>query len=538
MHRLHLAAGSALSAIRFVLLLGGISGWGIPPGVAVAAGDADRLHVDEAERRAEMNRLAGYGLHGDPVAESPYASPLNSHSYIVPASWFWSAFRQDHSTLSASALRADLPILRQAMQTAYSGWQPAEQAGWNWSQWFADWDQMLAKAGDRKVSFDEAFAPYKQLARFQIDNHSGFQGKGTIRYNSLSRISVLSQTPGGPCTAIRNEQGREWPVNPTDKGQQPHQALVADAHSPVWYIAYPAIRGAVTAVKCGAKWIPAKPAPDLSEQARLRTIETLAGTTNDVPVRRRISPDITYYRLPTFNLRNTKLLQSLLSKEKPSLDRDKLTIVDLRANDGGDAPIEWLDYFTKSPVLKTAGFGQRTLRNSTLYAALRWNAENIGLSGNGSLPESSRHWLQARLDALDQPDAAKNDERQFPPGNWNYAGHHFPTHPKLLILVDNRCGSDGEAMVYLLAAADGAVVAGVNTAGVCQHIIPGYVLLPHTNLPFRMALGMADLYGDGRSLDGYGLDVDVVLPTPEANSPESIIRLAKNLVQIDPAKPK
>ena len=41
-------------------------------------------------------------------------------------------------------------------------------------------------------------------------------------------------------------------------------------------------------------------------------------------------------------------------------------------------------------------------------------------------------------------------------------------------------------------------------------IQPGYSVLPHTGLRYRIALGRSDPYGDSRSVDGYGLDVVVV----------------------------
>jgi hypothetical protein len=50
--------------------------------------------------------------------------------------------------------------------------------------------------------------------------------------------------------------------------------------------------------------------------------------------------------------------------------------------------------------------------------------------------------------------------------------------------------------------------------------------LGQTRLPFRIALGTSDPYGDGRSADGYGLDVDVVLPTEASATPGAILRLA------------
>jgi hypothetical protein len=54
-------------------------------------------------------------------------------------------------------------------------------------------------------------------------------------------------------------------------------------------------------------------------------------------------------------------------------------------------------------------------------------------------------------------------------------------------------------------------------------------VLPNTRLPFRIALGTSDHYGDGRSFDGYGFDVDILLATEKDMSAESIIGLAERL---------
>ena len=121
------------------------------------------------------------------------------------------------------------------------------------------------------------------------------------------------------------------------------------------------------------------------------------------------------------------------------------------------------------------------------------------------------------------------------PAEWDYRRHTVTAEapagkPRLLVLVDNECGSDCEFLTAILAAEKGSVVAGENTFGVGQFIQPGYFILPNTRIKFRIALGMSDVYGDGRSLDGYGLDVDVVLPTEEAQGAPAILRLAGRLL--------
>src|SRR5262249_9378477 len=101
--------------------------------------------------------------------------------------------------------------------------------------------------------------------------------------------------------------------------------------------------------------------------------------------------------------------------------------------------------------------------------------------------------------------------------------------PIFLVLTDNRCASDCEYMVGALAELTGTVVAGANSVGVAQFVQPGYFMLPHTRVPFRVALGRSDTYGDGRSFDGYGLDVDIVLASHEAYSAAGVTALAKSL---------
>ena len=124
-------------------------------------------------------------------------------------------------------------------------------------------------------------------------------------------------------------------------------------------------------------------------------------------------------------------------------------------------------------------------------------------------------------------DAEKSD--------WNYGQRKFPAQARYLVLVDNHCGAECEAMVYTLASEPGTVVAGVNTYGACQYVLSGSFVAPHSRLAFRTAVGVTHAYGDNRSVDGYGLDVDVLLRTPEEQSAAGILKLAELLVARGPS---
>ena len=86
-------------------------------------------------------------------------------------------------------------------------------------------------------------------------------------------------------------------------------------------------------------------------------------------------------------------------------------------------------------------------------------------------------------------------------------------------------------MTYWLASIPGTTVAGINSFGVMQFTQPSYMILPNSRVAFRIARGTSDLYGDRRSLDGYGLDVDLILGNKEDSSPASILALAEVLVK-------
>jgi C-terminal processing protease CtpA/Prc len=158
--------------------------------------------------------------------------------------------------------------------------------------------------------------------------------------------------------------------------------------------------------------------------------------------------------------------------------------------------------------------------SSCLYAPLKWSYPS---------PNEKKR-SQELLDIMARP---------YPPGcpravdttpsRWTYLQHHFEPWPgemRIIALVNSRCGSDCELLTEMLASLPETIVVGANTYGLCQLIQPGYSVLPHTGLRYRIALGRSDPYGDNRSVDGYGLDVDVVLPQVDSLKPEQMIELA------------
>ena len=506
--------------------------------VAVCAWSAGDVRLSPDERQGEVQWLTSLGLkvpEGGPLLETPFAEPFTSRSFLVPTSWWRLPQPRD---VAADALRQDVALLRIVMEKAYGGWASAQKRGWDWNRWFAEWDQELAAKGTAKLALPDALAPFGRLEAVQLDNHSG--PVGLPFFASGSRTAVLDAAPQGACTQMRTVDGAIFTLDQADPAQLPKKArILLDVNAPEregYYLAYPAKRGIVNGVLCGLKWITVRPTWAHSKRM---LIANLAATASDTPSYRAIGKDMGYLRLPSFTKQNDELLHRLLGSLPESAGHEKLLIVDMRSNEGGDAPVaelaRWIDLPAAQRVMQGLG-GYRP--QSCLYTALRWGYEQVTLRDmTPPLSDALRGNLQKELDGLFAPTPAgcPVSVRETRPA-WAYREHQVTTQPpagkpRLVVLVDNECGSDCEFMTYLLAAEGGSVIAGENTFGVGQFIQPGYLILPHTRLQFRLALGMSDIYGDGRSVDGYGLDVDVVLPSEEAQGGPAILRLAGRLLE-------
>jgi Peptidase family S41 len=466
-----------------------------------------------------------------PLAD-PFAEPFTRRTLVVPTAWYRQFFQNRPQTLRADQFREDIKLLHRVMTTVYGGWDSAQRLGWNWGAFFKDWDAALGARARDAIPLADAFAAWRKFMEVQLDNHSGpVLTDDAIIGHAGSWSAVLATAPAGPCTEFRNAKGSVYPIAASDPAQLPKKRHDI-AGKPVSYLVTTTAKGPMAAVHCSDAWIPAEAAWAPADGERKANISALAQTEKDFPSFRSISPQIGYIRFPTFSKANVERIMKLEETLKGRKHDEELLIVDLRGNGGGDNRIEALNNWVTIPPVE---FKMR-VGASCLYPPLRWGYTQVSSSGlKPPISESLRRDLQGGLDALSQDDAAgcpaKFVEQAW---TWSYVQHRYPSKPagktRLLALVDDGCGSDCEYAAMLIAAVPGSVIAGVNTFGVGQFIQPGYFVLPNTRLVFRVALGTSDMYGDGRSFDGYGLDVDLVLAKQEDQSPESIVALAKRLL--------
>ena len=481
-----------------------------------------RSQIDETN--AHWTSLGVRLPPGGIVLANPYTPPYSNHSFVVPWSWYEPYYDALHAhkpyLLEASALRQDLPTLRFLMQKAYAGYGTAAGRGWNWDAWFRRWDAQLKSDGGAKLSLRQAFAPWGDLERFQLDNHSGVPG--LMDFVSGSMSAVLAAKPAASCTSLETSTGR-YKLDPQDKGQQPHavQAWNGSAFSPGWYVSYPKRNGIARSLQCGAQYVAL--APVASDEAPPQA-----------PSYSMLADGIAYIRMPTFNDANNNALSAVLSKQS-GLGKERVVIFDLRGNEGGNAPSDLLNTWFAESAIENAGtmtqIGTQSCFRTALFFGLQQQlAHGLKPPANPAVTQ----FLQAVVDALggsSDCSVVPHDQRS----DGSLADHVFsaaPSQPgqtRIIALVDNGCGSDCEYMASILARLPDTVIAGTSTYGVMGFTQPGYFVLPHTRVPFRLALSRTDAYGDGRSVDGYGMTVDVLLATPQSESRESLLALARAL---------
>ena len=526
-------------SVAFIaMLLFGMFGW-----LEVIAHRPSPVHetLTTAQIDAEDARLKQFGLtipDESFLKEHPFDPPWTSHSLLVPASWSQQPgikmFLGSHR-VRADLLLSDLDVLEPVMERAYGGWDSAAARGWNWSQWFADWRKLLAAKGTAELPFDEAFAPMDALIAFQRDNHTQIP-LNRWWTDDGSQTAILAGVPDAACGEIR-AGGRSFFVDANDAGRRVRTAKLwksgTNSFTDTNYISMPTSYGTPRAVRCGNAWIPLQP---VRRKSGLRyLIPDLASRflKHDRTRVERLGEGVVYARLPEFSWSNYKdVPREGWAQRQPG---DRVLIVDMRNNGGGnkefglDVLKSWVD---ERRLVQFESIGTQ-VSSSCLYAALKWD---YPMEDATTWSPDEKNFLQGLLDrmALSYPPGCPRTVDTKPP-QWTYLQHRFAPKPgdlRIIALVNSGCGSDCEGLTAQLASLPETIVIGSNTFGMIQFIQPGYSVLPHAGLRYRFALGRSNYYGDNRSVDGYGLDVDVVLPEVDTLEPKQMLELGKIVAKL------
>ncbi|HVE84579.1 MAG TPA: hypothetical protein VND93_17100 [Myxococcales bacterium] len=490
--------------------------------LSASLGAADGGFTFPAELRAREDALVqSFGLQApDGGVILPVAAPGPDPRWlVVPARWH---AEKAPERVDPAALRADLPVLGAALEQGYAGHERAIRRGWRWALWLKEWDTTLEeKRGP--VPLRDAFAMLEQVREFQPDGLTGVVGLPDP-WRSLT--ASLEKAPRGTCQELETVNGRLAELVRGDAAQQPRQVQVLGDKGrklgPGWMIAAPEPLGLLKSVHCSggdteafSAWNP--PAP-----ARLALVKALGGT--DGAGLKELEPRLWWLR------------------PGPGADLSRLpadaavVLVDLRQLSSAPGAPELLKALGAPADLPQPLSIRRT---SCGAAGLRFGAlQAAELTGHPRpLPAA-----QPVLSAL-APGGCKESagvEKSGGPAPRARKGPSFKPRAgrRVVALVDNGCEGACEVLAYQLSLLPDAVLAGTATAGRVEYAEPGRLVLPHTRVPFQVALARRELFSDGRSVDGYGLPPDVLIEDEEGWSPDSLRAFGRSLLPPAPASPK
>ncbi len=526
--------------------------------------------VTVAERNEEIQylKILGLNVKSENLIEHPYSQPFSGKSLVVPTSWYWAKPAQ----VKASDLSADLEILEAVLAKAYGGYEIAELHGWNWARFFSTWKTDLQNYGETLLPISRLVGPWNSFKKFQTDNHTDLIFDHAPGHQGIvpgSQTAALAFLPTGACTELKNHQQESLALTKSDLGQQPKSALVGRSDGSflhVFYVAYPASFGESSEIICDGKKIPLTNAWHFKDAVQLGDwlmnpdsekgiiVRGLADPKFQLdpyvaykyPTYRDISSQIGYLRIPSLSEKiNLQKMNQNLSIPF-DVDQKELLIVDLRVNGGGFFNETVKAFFDRIKSISALADLSRDLiegsdtqsafplvrKNSCLDQALNWGSNQIGLNQTSKLsPEQITH-NQLILDSIEQGGVGCPSSLSKGKFDWFYRDHKYNPKPgtKLLILVDELCGSDCEGVLFSLAKSQNSVIAGVNSFGVVQFIQPRNFILPRTKIAVQMAIGFSDTFGDNRTVESRGLGVDIYLPTKESQSAGAIIDLAKQIL--------
>lgn len=528
------------------------------------------FHFEQSSIDADTAFLRSLGLDlpADTVKQNPYSMPLGARSFVNLTSAF-SNIDTSIQYVAPKQLALDLYILELAFQKAYGGFDLAAKKGLDWNKFFGDWRTWLESLPeDQAISVSDAFAPYFKLKSIQVDNHS-FPALAEllskkIEYGSVG--TIIRSTSIENCTRVESSGGEYFPLSASDKSQafkrrQLFGYASEDKIQTGHYLSHPRAWGSITSASCDEHQVDAEDIPSpayntdgfAARQANILNLMHGSNSGRDLsetryPIYRTISETVSSIRIPSLTLSKMQQIESFELSLPRTAGSEKVLVIDLRQNGGGfDTPAA--DRFYASlkawPELNAVltdssnALDNMTIKNPCIADALKWGDSQTSLVGLTTLDRDSIAVYQQQINKILSSDSASCPvTMEEHPGKWNLSMHKFnPEAGKtiFLVLVDNNCGSDCEWMTEMLAKSRQTLIAGSNTFGVLQFVQPGMMILSNTKIPFTVARGFSDLYGDNRSIDGYGIDVDVVFTDEDSHSEQGVVWLAKQLA-VDPSK--
>lgn len=227
---------------------------------------------------------------------------------------------------------------------------------------------------------------------------------------------------------------------------------------------------------------------------------------------RKLQPDISYLRIPTF-FNNDQNIQQLVAAADSTIRHTKYLIVDLTGNGGGNSGwVSFLPYFMTNPITQAASYVRVTPDNIPLKLA------DIEPFVSNPIPDEYKKYFPDSILAKYKQaykELPVTDKPFYPAPGVDFPLDSLMRMPeKIALIVDDLCGSSTEYFFFLSRQSKKTITYGLNTVGMMDY----EGMSTPTPLPFDRYIVTIPIvkssWTDKNPIDQTGFTPDVLLKLP------------------------
>ena len=215
---------------------------------------------------------------------------------------------------------------------------------------------------------------------------------------------------------------------------------------------------------------------------------------------KKINPSTVYMRLPTFNHLVKNAVDSILQANHDLITETPNLILDVRDNGGGSD-------VTYSELIQYLYTNKIVLVNNSIWSSEDNIQKFKNILNDPDFPNSGKGYIRGLIKRMeDNPDTfVKKDDNTI--RKWSV----LPLPKKIVILINNRCGSSCEEFVLAARQSKKVILMGENTMGVLDYANVHTLTLPCSEWGLQYATSRTNRLPDF-PIDNIGIAPEVRVP--------------------------
>ena len=217
-----------------------------------------------------------------------------------------------------------------------------------------------------------------------------------------------------------------------------------------------------------------------------------------------LNKNTSYIKIPSFNQRISRRIDSLMMLYSKSNPRKPYLILDLRGNEGGVT-------FTFEPLLPLLGIEEIHYIGFDVFSTRTNRKAYMRLMESSYYPESQKPYLKAIIDSM------QVSPNQLIPLSPDYIRQfRVDEYPKsMVILIDTKCGSATEHFLFAAQQSERVTLMGNATRGVYDYGDMREFPIPNSTFQLWCATTRSRRLNDGNGIDHVGIQPEIALDNYE-----------------------